>query len=56
MTLTYNLYYAPGVSDLAGNSPAMDVHNLPLYQKVQEALAKPDFMPKVRSNLLSAKY
>jgi len=46
ITLTYNLYYAPGVGDLAGHSPAMDVQKLPLYQKVQKALQDPFFMPK----------
>ncbi|KAF2734385.1 hypothetical protein EJ04DRAFT_576923 [Polyplosphaeria fusca] len=45
VTLTYNLYYALGVGDLAGNSPVMDVKMLPLYKKVQEALDSPNFMP-----------
>ncbi|KLU88234.1 hypothetical protein MAPG_07221 [Magnaporthiopsis poae ATCC 64411] len=44
VTLTYNLYYAPGVGDLAKHAPAMEVETLPLYQKVHSALAEPDFM------------
>ncbi|KAF2014657.1 hypothetical protein BU24DRAFT_349125 [Aaosphaeria arxii CBS 175.79] len=46
ITLTYNLYYAPGRGDLADNSPAMDVKSLPLYAKVDEALKDPSFMTK----------
>ena len=46
ITLTYNLYYAPGVGDLAGDSPVMDVKSLPLYMKVKEALDNPEFMPE----------
>lgn len=34
------------MGQLTGNSPALDIHSLPLYQKVKEALAKPLFMPK----------
>ncbi|KAF2275872.1 uncharacterized protein EI97DRAFT_474463 [Westerdykella ornata] len=44
VTLTYNLYYAPGVGDLAVNSPAMDVKTLPLYKKLQDALRDRSFM------------
>ncbi|EJT70669.1 hypothetical protein GGTG_11692 [Gaeumannomyces tritici R3-111a-1] len=44
VTLTYNLYYAPGVGDLAEHAPAMQVQTLPLYDKVQGALAEPSFM------------
>lgn len=44
VTLTYNLYYAPGVGDLAEHAPAMQVETLPLYQKVHSALAEPEFM------------
>ncbi|KAL8364539.1 hypothetical protein RB595_003697 [Gaeumannomyces hyphopodioides] len=44
VTLTYNLYYAPGVGDLAKHAPAMQVETLPLYQKVHSALAEPEFM------------
>jgi hypothetical protein len=46
ITLTYNLFYALGVGDLAGNSPAMGVNFLPLYKKVKEALEEPSFMEK----------
>ncbi|KAI1451685.1 hypothetical protein F4805DRAFT_81424 [Annulohypoxylon moriforme] len=46
LTLTYNLYVVPGVGQLAGNSPALDVYSLPLFQKVKEALASPVFMPQ----------
>lgn len=38
VTLTYNLYYAPGVGDLAKHAPAMNVTTLPLYGKVHIAL------------------
>ncbi|KAI1384813.1 uncharacterized protein F4822DRAFT_374042 [Hypoxylon trugodes] len=44
LTLTYNLYGVPGVGQLAGNSPALDVSSLPLYQQVKAALSTPDFM------------
>ncbi|KAL8413522.1 hypothetical protein RB594_004964 [Gaeumannomyces avenae] len=44
VTLTYNLYYAPGAGDLAEHAPAMQVRTLPLYEKVQGALAEPSFM------------
>ncbi|KAI0895160.1 hypothetical protein F4806DRAFT_91726 [Annulohypoxylon nitens] len=46
LTLTYNLYVASGVGQLAGNSPALDVYSLPLYQKIKDALANPIFMPE----------
>ncbi|KAI0595483.1 hypothetical protein F4775DRAFT_569220, partial [Biscogniauxia sp. FL1348] len=46
LTLTYNLYVVPGVGQLAGNSPALDVYSLPLYHKVKEALSNPIFMPE----------
>ncbi|KAI0386945.1 hypothetical protein F5Y04DRAFT_74033 [Hypomontagnella monticulosa] len=46
LTLTYNLYVVPGVGQLAGNSPALGVSSLPLYQKVKEALDNPAFMPE----------
>lgn len=45
ITLTYNLYYTPGIGDLAGNKfTVMDVKSLPLYEKVREAFASSDFM------------
>ncbi|KAB5526431.1 hypothetical protein GE09DRAFT_1229269 [Coniochaeta sp. 2T2.1] len=44
VTLTYNLYYAPGVGDLAEHAPAMNVTTLPLYHKVHSALSEPEFM------------
>lgn len=44
VTLTYNLYVVPGLGDLAGNCPVMDVQKLPLYQKIRKALAEPYFM------------
>ncbi|KAB5566908.1 hypothetical protein GE09DRAFT_1284615 [Coniochaeta sp. 2T2.1] len=44
VTLTYNLYYAPGVGDLAEHAPAMYVTTLPLYHKVHSALSEPEFM------------
>ena len=46
ITLTYNLFAAPGVGDLAGNSPAMNVKQLPLFNKVKAALDDERFMPK----------
>lgn len=33
VTLTYSLYYAPSVGDLAAHDPAMQVKTLPLYHK-----------------------
>lgn len=45
ITLTYNLYCAPGVGDLTGHNPIMDVKSLPVYHKIKELLAKQDFMP-----------
>jgi hypothetical protein len=44
--LTYNLYFTPGVGDLAGNSPAMNIKQLPLFNKVKAALDDPAFLPK----------
>jgi len=44
ITLTYNLYYALGVGDLAGNSPVMDIQSLPLYKMIREALANESFI------------
>ena len=44
ITLTYNLYFTPGVGDLAGNSPAMDIKQLPLFNKVKAALDDPAFL------------
>jgi hypothetical protein len=44
VTLTYNLYFTPGLGDLAGNCPVMEAKSLPLLKKVQEALAQPAFM------------
>ncbi|KAF2635634.1 hypothetical protein P280DRAFT_436898 [Massarina eburnea CBS 473.64] len=46
ITLTYNLYYVPGVGDLAGNSPVMDVTTLALYHKINAALGESTFMTK----------
>ncbi|KAI2473118.1 hypothetical protein F4781DRAFT_380618 [Annulohypoxylon bovei var. microspora] len=46
LTLTYNLYAVPGVGQLAGNSPALDVYSLPLYQKFKTALDVLTFMPE----------
>ena len=46
VTLTYSLYYAPGVSDLARCAPAMQATALPLYRKVERVLADATFMPK----------
>ncbi|KAI1087326.1 hypothetical protein F5B19DRAFT_77861 [Rostrohypoxylon terebratum] len=46
LTLTYNLYVTPGVGQLAGNSPALDVSSLPLYREVRNALDTLAFMPK----------
>jgi hypothetical protein len=45
ITLTYNLFYASGVGEVAGSGPVMSAESLPLYEKIQEALAQPDFMP-----------
>ncbi|OTA98261.1 hypothetical protein M426DRAFT_77076 [Hypoxylon sp. CI-4A] len=45
LTLTYNLSAASGVGQLAGDANMLDVYNLPLHKKVEEALANPDFMP-----------
>jgi hypothetical protein len=36
----------PGVGDLAGNNPVMDVRSLPLYGKLKEALSEEGFMYK----------
>ncbi|KAJ4299289.1 hypothetical protein N0V90_004533 [Kalmusia sp. IMI 367209] len=44
VTLTYNLYYALGVGELAGNSLVIDVTSLPLFQKIKQALYEPTFM------------
>ncbi|KAF1997270.1 hypothetical protein P154DRAFT_606544, partial [Amniculicola lignicola CBS 123094] len=38
ITLTCNLYYTPGVGDLAGNSPAMEIKTLSLYKQIQAFL------------------
>lgn len=46
VTLTYNLYSAPGLGNMAGKCPAMDVNTLALYHKVKEALGNPEFMAK----------
>ena len=45
VTLTYNLYYAPGVGDLAHFAPAMKATALPLYRNVERVLADATFMP-----------
>jgi hypothetical protein len=45
ITLTYNLYRAPGAGDLAGNSTALDTTSVPLFHFVQEVLNRDDFMP-----------
>jgi hypothetical protein len=44
VTLTYNLYHAPGVGNLAEYAPAIQVTSLPLYHIVYKALAEPEFM------------
>lgn len=49
ITLTYNLYSAPGVGELTGNSPVMDISSLPVYKNVEEALAEPRFMANGKS-------
>jgi hypothetical protein len=46
ITLTYNLYHAPGVGDLAGNSTALDTTSVPLFHYVQEVLKRDDFIPQ----------
>ncbi|PVH99885.1 hypothetical protein DM02DRAFT_628995 [Periconia macrospinosa] len=46
VTLTYNLYYALGSGDLAGNSPEMDATSLPLYRKIKFTLSVLTFMPE----------
>jgi len=45
VTLTYNLYCAPGVGDLAEHCAVMNVNSLPLYNRIDTALQDPDFMP-----------
>jgi hypothetical protein len=45
ITLTYNLYHAPGIGDLAGNSVALDTTSVPLFPCVQDVLKRDDFMP-----------
>jgi hypothetical protein len=45
ITLTYNLYHAPGVGDLTGNSVALDTTSVPLFHYVREVLKRDDFMP-----------
>jgi hypothetical protein len=45
ITLTYNLYHAPGIGDLTGNSLALDTTSVPLFPCVQEVLKRNDFMP-----------
>ncbi|KAF2679781.1 hypothetical protein K458DRAFT_445662 [Lentithecium fluviatile CBS 122367] len=45
ITLTYDLYYAYSVGDLASNSPALVVSSLLLYKKIEEVLVEPMFMP-----------
>jgi hypothetical protein len=44
ITLTYNLYHAPGVGDLADNGMGVDIKSLPLFEYVRAALMKPEFM------------
>jgi hypothetical protein len=44
ITLTYNLYHAPGVGDLAGNSVPVDMRSLPLFKHVRAALNEHGFM------------
>lgn len=44
ITLTYNLYMRHSLGDTRRNR-AFDLEQLPAYQLVKEALAKPDFMP-----------
>jgi hypothetical protein len=44
ITLTYNLYMRRGLGEIAGHSETLDAHQLPMYEKVKSALAKPDFM------------
>ncbi|KAK3380993.1 hypothetical protein B0H63DRAFT_560784 [Podospora didyma] len=46
ITLTYNLYFSLGIGDMAKNSLSTDIQNLPLYHKVKDTLAEPDFMPE----------
>jgi len=48
ITLTYNLYVRRGLGELTGHTNAMDVQQLPLYQKVNAALNDPSFMPEGR--------
>jgi hypothetical protein len=44
MTLTYNLYVRRTMSKFSELSQRLDVQDLPVYQEVLNALAKPDFM------------
>ncbi|KAK5127446.1 hypothetical protein LTR85_006785 [Meristemomyces frigidus] len=46
LTLTYNLFLAPGTGLLAGNPLSLQPLQLPLFRQLQEALADTDFMPK----------
>lgn len=46
ITLTYNLYLAPGTGLLAGNPLSLRPSRLPLFQQLKAALATQDFMPK----------
>jgi len=44
ITLTYNLYFTPGIGNLAGNSTVMDIKQHPLFSKIKSALDDPGFM------------
>jgi Rps23 Pro-64 3,4-dihydroxylase Tpa1-like proline 4-hydroxylase len=44
VTLTYNLFLTRGVGHRAGASPALDATQLPLYQRLQDALDNPGFL------------
>ncbi|RMZ68691.1 Oxoglutarate iron-dependent dioxygenase [Pyrenophora seminiperda CCB06] len=46
ITLTYNLYARHGLGELTGHTNAIDLEQLPLYQKVKAALQDPSFMPE----------
>jgi hypothetical protein len=48
ITLTYNLYYTPGVGTLAGHSDLVNMQSLPLFQYVRAALNEHSFMPDGR--------
>lgn len=45
LTLTYNLFVAPGGGSLAGEHSALDATSLSLYKELESALSNDDFFP-----------